>query len=88
MGLCFLFSFSAKKAYAFLPLAEAHLYSQIVCTDVFPVPVMTSSFSLLNLFPLRLPIQPSIFIHSFLPSYSRQQLFVLEQTVSLESVLT
>lgn len=67
----FFFSFSAKKAYAFLPLAETYLYSQIACTDVFPVPAMTSSFSLLNLLPLRLPIQPSIFIHSFLPSCSR-----------------
>lgn len=59
---CFLFSFSAKKAYAFLSLAETHLYSQIACTDIFSVPVMTYSFSLLNLFPLRLPIQPWRFI--------------------------
>lgn len=60
--LMFLFSFSAKKAYAFLRLAETHFYSPIACTDVFPVPVVTSSFSLLNLFPLRLPIQLSIFM--------------------------
>lgn len=68
---CFLFSLSAKKACAFLPLADTHFSSPIACTAVFPVLVVTSSFSLINLFPLRLPIQPSIFIHSFLPSYLR-----------------
>lgn len=67
------FSFSAKKAYALLPLAETCLYSQIAYTEVFHAPVMTSGFSLLNHFPVRLPVEPSIFVGSlswFLPTYS------------------
>ena len=85
------FSFSAKKAYALLPLAETRLYSQIGCAEVFHAPVMTSGFSLLNHFPVRLLIEPSVFISYlswFLPTYSRQQLFVLEQIVTLECILT
>lgn len=85
------FTFSAKKAHALLPLAETCLYSQIVCAEVFHAPVMTSVFLLLNRFPVRLPIELSIFISYlswFLPIYSRQQFFVLEHIVTLECILT